>query len=608
MRRHTLNKYPSRLMACLLVFLLVFSWAPAARATEVTEPAAQVEPSIAGTCGDSLSWSLSAGTLTITGSGAMTDYTEQNMAPWYPVRDEIIRLELPDGLTSIGTLAFYRCKNLTTVVLPDSVTRVGDFAFAHCTGMELLNLGNGLTHVGESAFSDCYSLTSLRLPETLRSIGLKGFYRCESITAVTIPSSVTQIGLAAFGYCKDLVTANVRASVTSIPELMFYGCEKLITVTISSGVGQIGDYAFRGCDTLATVHYGGGTVSAEDIQEMINDDIPGFDVSGLVTDSSDNSTVTSGSTTENEDGSFTQENVTVSQGDNSSVSTRQETEYSEDATDTSHSVSIDVTVEGEEGWKEAQEAVEDALSNYNDAVSAGSGEANTPDINIYVTDTDTIDQDFLDALAGRDVNLTITTQDGSIWRIHGTDLDAQFGSGQYNLSYTLTSGSPELCQELETDTSYVLKFHAPAEVNAEVLITLSASLSHQNATLLQRNDSELTRVQTVVVDNQGRAHFYLASVREDTDYYIAMNLPSHNDEIIPAELTHNYGQPINYNPIQYEITGRTSSWGMTINQVTWIMIGGLTACVVVVGFVMYTLNKRKLAMGYVPELDEEDYE
>jgi uncharacterized membrane-anchored protein YhcB (DUF1043 family) len=47
---------------------------------------------------------------------------------------------------------------------------------------------------------------------------------------------------------------------------------------------------------------------------------------------------------------------------------------------------------------------------------------------------------------------------------------------------------------------------------------------------------------------------------------------------------------------------------MTIGQVTWIMIGVLFVVVVTVGFVMYTLNKRKLRMGYIPELDGEDYE
>lgn len=597
MGRYTLNKYISRLMACLLAVLLLLPALPMARAEGES-----------GSCGDGLTWSLSAGTLTITGSGAMTNYTEENMAPWYHLRDEIIRLELPAGLTSIGDLAFYGCDRLTAAVIPDSVTRIGDYAFARCSEISLLNLGTGLTEIGESAFAECYAVEALRLPESLVSLGKNAFLRCESITSVVIPGGVTRIGYAAFAYCLDLVTADVRAAVSELPELLFYGCKKLISVTISGNVDTIGDFAFRGCDTLTTVHYGDGVISTEEIQEMINDDIPTFEVSGLVTDSTASGTVTSGSTTENEDGTVTQENITVTQGENSSVTTRQETTYTEDPADDSYSMDITVTVEGDEGWDEAADAVEDALKNYSDNVASGSGEAQTPEIDVYVKNTDTIDQEFVDNLAGRDVIVTITTQDGSVWKLNGQDLEKQSGSAVYNFSYSLTSGSGELCRELETETSYILNFHAAAVINAEVLITLNPSLAHQTATLLQKNGNELTRIQTVVVDNQGRAHFYLGSVRNDTDYYIAMNLPSQGDTIIPDEMAPAYGQPIRYDPIEYEITGRTSSWGMTIGQVTWIMIGVLFVVVVTVGFVMYTLNQRKLRMGYIPDLDEEDYE
>ena len=138
------------------------------------------------------------------------------------------------------------------------------------------------------------------------------------------------------------------------------------------------------------------------------------------------------------------------------------------------------------------------------------------------------------------------------------------------------------------------------------MIRLGDTWARQSATLFQRNGRELTRYQTVIVDGEGYAHLYLASVDDKAEYYIAMNLPEQQEEaIIPDELLHEYGQPVNYTPIQYEITGRESSWGMNINQVTWIMIGGMTAVVVTVGFVMYLLNKRKLRMGYVPDLDEE---
>lgn len=584
-------------MACLLVVLLLLPAMPMARAEGES-----------GSCGDGLTWSLSAGTLTITGSGAMTNYTEKNMAPWYHLRDEIIRLELPAGLTSIGDLAFYGCGRLSAVVIPDSVTRIGQYAFARCSEMKLLNLGSGLVEIGESAFAECYAVEALRLPESLRSLGKNAFYRCESITSVVIPAGVTQIGYAAFAYCLDLVTADVRSAVSELPELIFYGCEKLISVTISGNVDTIGDFAFRGCDTLTTVHYGDGVISAEEIQEMINDDIPGFEVSGLVTDSTANGTITSGSSKENEDGSVTQENITVTQGENSSVSTRQETTRTEDPADDSYSMDITVTVEGEDGWDEAAGAVEDALKNYSDNVASGTGSAEPPQIDVYVKNTDTIDQEFVDNLAGRDVIVTITTQDGSVWKLNGQDLEKQSGSAVYNFGYSLTTGSQDLCRELETETSYILNFHSAAVINAEVLITLNPSLAHQTATLILKNGKELTRIQTVVVDSQGRAHFYLGSVRNDADYYIAMNLPSQGDTIIPDEMAPAYGQPIRYEPIEYEITGRTSSWGMTIGQVTWIMIGVLFVVVVTVGFVMYTLNKRKLRMGYIPELDEEDYE
>ena len=63
---------------------------------------------------------------------------------------------------------------------------------------------------------------------------------------------------------------------------------------------------------------------------------------------------------------------------------------------------------------------------------------------------------------------------------------------------------------------------------------------------------------------------------------------------------------IRYEPVQYEITGRKSSWGMNIGQVTWIMVGVLTFCVVGVGSTMYLLNKRKLKNGYVPDISDED--
>lgn len=595
MSHHILYKYIYRLMAVLLVFLLVFSMAPRANAAEAS-----------GSCGSNLSWSLSAGTLTITGSGEMYDFDYETKAPWYPYRAEILRVVFPEGLTKIGELAFYECEELIAAVIPDSVKVIDAYAFAFCERLELLDLGSGVTEIGESAFSDCYALKSLRIPGSVQTLGRKVFYRCESIPTVTIPSSVTKIGLSAFSYCKSLVSAVIQAPITEIPVYLFYGCGQLATVTLPETAEKLGDYAFRGCDNLGTVYYDGEAKTPEQIQEEIGSDVPGFDNTGYVAGGEAPEENRSGTTTENEDGTITQENTTVTESEDVTVSTTVTTTHPEDSLTGETKVEVNVTVETEDGWEEAISQVEDALREYNENVTASGSESTRPQINVYVKGTETVDPDFIDAMAGRDVILVIRMPDGSIWRLLGKDLDTTKVSTEYNLSYSVTTGSQELCQELGVNSCYVLKFHNAAQINAELLIELGDTVSNQQATLFQR-DGALSQLQTVVIDQNGCIHFYLASVTNEIEYYVALNLSEPEEEaIVPKELQSSYGIPEDYVPVQYRITGRTSSWGIGIDAVTWIMIGGFVVVVSAVGILMFMLNKRKLKRGYIPEIDEED--
>lgn len=591
MGRYNIIKTTSRLMALLLCLMMLLSVSPTAHADGES-----------GSCGSGLSWSLSGGILTISGSGEMTDFPESTMAPWYPYREEIEQLVLPAGLTHVGDLAFYGCEKLTSVVIPDSVTSIGSYSFALCTGMEMLNLGSGVTAIGESAFSDCGSLTSLRLPGTLRTIGKKAFYRCETITSVTVPSSVRSLGNMTFGYCVNLVSANIQANISTIPEFLFYGCEMLSTVTLPDQTSSISEFAFHGCGILSAVHYGGSIRSPEEIQQIIDKDVPGFGSAGLVTDEEADDTITAATGKENDDGSLAVEQVIVAEKENTSVSTKVDTVRNKDGSSNITNVEITVTVEDTDGWQEAQDTVEKALQSY----EGGIPEDKKIEITVYVKNVEEIGSAFIESLAGKNVNINIVTQDGSKWRLDGATMGVEGVSGNYDLSYSLTAGTAELNAELETQMSYILRFRTSAAVNAEVYIRLGTSWALQNATLFQR-DEELKNVQSVVVDSAGFAHFYLASVNQETEYYIAMNLPVEDEAIVPDELMEAYGAPVRHNPIEYEITGRTSSWNMNINQVTYIMVGVLLTVVVTVGVVMFALNKRKLKRGYVPDIDEEDY-
>ena len=84
-----------------------------------------------GTCGANLTWHLTDdGVLTITGEGEMTDYSISNQSPWY-YSQNVKRIIIDDGVTTIGDLAFYVCSSLTSVTIPNSVTTIGESAFIY---------------------------------------------------------------------------------------------------------------------------------------------------------------------------------------------------------------------------------------------------------------------------------------------------------------------------------------------------------------------------------------------------------------------------------------------------------------------------------------------
>ena len=227
------TEYIKRVLAVLLAVTLCLGFASAVFAMEGSSEAEipetenseteEVPKVISGTCGANLSWSFSGGTLTISGSGAMENYGNNKNVPWYGFRNEIIRIVFPNGITSIGNMAFYECKNITSIAIPNSVTKIGRYSFAFCEGIKMLNLGNGIEIIDESAFTNCYNLPSVKLPDTLRKIEREAFFRCESLAAITIPYGVTEIGHATFSYCKNLVSAVINANIKVLAESIFYG-------------------------------------------------------------------------------------------------------------------------------------------------------------------------------------------------------------------------------------------------------------------------------------------------------------------------------------------------------------------------------------------------
>ena len=146
-------------------------------------PAALPVPT-SGTCGENLTWRFEDGVLTISGTGAMTDYSPMQgpQVPWAAAQIKSVVIE--SGVTSIGDHAFVGQVGLTSITIPDSVTSIGDDAFFYCMSLTSVKIPDGVTRICQKVFQDCSSLTSVEIPDSVASIGSNAFYNCTALKNV----------------------------------------------------------------------------------------------------------------------------------------------------------------------------------------------------------------------------------------------------------------------------------------------------------------------------------------------------------------------------------------------------------------------------------------
>ena len=141
-------------------------------------------------------WTLSDdGVMTVYGKGAMKNYKGKTEMPWYKYLDQITEVVIEEGVTSIGSYAFYGLA-ITSVEIPESVTAIGDYAFKNVSRLKDVALPAGLTTLGDSAFYGI-GTEQLTIPESVTSIGAWCFAR-SSIQAITFEGDAPAIGEGAF--------------------------------------------------------------------------------------------------------------------------------------------------------------------------------------------------------------------------------------------------------------------------------------------------------------------------------------------------------------------------------------------------------------------------
>lgn len=177
-------------------------------------------------------YSISDGTLRISGEGPMGDYPDYGKCPWY---ESIARGE--DDVTEV-----------TKIIIEEGITHIGDYAFEDAVDVTSVTLPSSLESIGEHAFAYMNSLSEITIPENVSSIGDGAFKYCSSLTEIVIPENVTSIGDDAFNGCENLIIYVPAESDDYNDWAAQYGCSVLknyseASVTIVDGEFDVADYA-----------------------------------------------------------------------------------------------------------------------------------------------------------------------------------------------------------------------------------------------------------------------------------------------------------------------------------------------------------------------------
>lgn len=220
-----------------------------AAASQMTKVADETLPKLSdNTCGSNLTWAVDEnGTLTISGTGAMTDYAYSLRAPWYGYRTRITAVVAEAGVTSIGSCAFNDCSHITTVTLPAELTAVGNYAFDSCTGLTDVAYGGRIAdwkNITIALHNDpllnaaihympghAHELTKVNAVVSCTEVGMAEHYACDICGALfadaegTEPATGASLSTPAAGHDLTLTEA-VAAGHTTPGSNSYYTCAR----------------------------------------------------------------------------------------------------------------------------------------------------------------------------------------------------------------------------------------------------------------------------------------------------------------------------------------------------------------------------------------------
>lgn len=192
-------------------------------------------------------------------------------------------------LKSIGASAFfgseYEHPIFTEIKIPDSVETIGSRAFYGCRNLKKITLPSALKTLSLSTFTYCTSLSDVYLPASLTDIGSNIFFQCSSLTNIYYAGSLAQ--WSQINVDKDFLSVCSANLITTDYTVYFndespdfFNLIKKVTITQYKGtenttaipetiggwpVTKIEENAFNNNTNLETVNFSGSKTQWDNI-------------------------------------------------------------------------------------------------------------------------------------------------------------------------------------------------------------------------------------------------------------------------------------------------------------------------------------------------------
>ena len=146
----------------------------------------------------------------------------------------LVSIELPEGITEIGIQAFLECSSLTSFIVPNSVKEIKQAAFASCRAMTKCVFGSGVSNIESSVFVNDYDITDIYcLAEKVPSTNREAFFE------YLYPRATVHVPAQSLEEYKTTAPWSNFSNIVALTEEDYPAGINNLTPTLSQGEGVI---------------------------------------------------------------------------------------------------------------------------------------------------------------------------------------------------------------------------------------------------------------------------------------------------------------------------------------------------------------------------------